>query len=208
MNAPASTTSDQSVARKEAKDVSTSGSLGSSLPSRPPVSLTSSQSEPVTDDKEQTRLLSTSTTQEHVITAPIIEGIAPDRLGFTIIAQNNERPASRGPLSSTSTLDPAPEKEKEGKTVEGRNMVDKECFPMGCRHTTLYESGWLDLVCGPSISIDINYTSHNHDPSPGEHTPLLPNVMRVDIDAPMVLIRVFGCLARDLLGLKVRTSMT
>ena len=68
----------------------------------------------------------------------------------------------------------------------------------------MYDKGWLDLACGPTITIDIDYTSHNHDPTAGQHTPLLPNLLHVDIDAPTVLLRVFGCLARDLLGLKVR----
>ena len=82
-------------------------------------------------------------------------------------------------------------------------MVDRECFPMGYRGTTLYERGWLDIACGPSITIDIQYSGHHHHPSCGDHTPLLPNTLHVDVDAPVALIRVFGCLARDLLGLKV-----
>ena len=82
-------------------------------------------------------------------------------------------------------------------------LVDKECFPMGCRNITLYEKGWIDIACGPSITIDIKYSGHHHNPQAGNHTPLLPSELHVDIDVPEALIRVFGCLARDLLGLKV-----
>jgi hypothetical protein len=85
---------------------------------------------------------------------------------------------------------------------EEEGLVDKECFPMGCRNTTLYEKGWIDLACGPSIIIDIKYSGHHHNPQAGDHAPLLPSELHVDIDVPEALIRVFGCLARDLLGLK------
>ena len=75
---------------------------------------------------------------------------------------------------------------------------------MGYRDVTLYENGWLDLACGPEVSIEIEYCSSHHDPQTGKGTPLLANTLSVDIDVPVVLLRVFGCLARDLLGLKVR----
>ena len=86
-------------------------------------------------------------------------------------------------------------------------LVDKECFPMGSCDSTLYERGWLNIACGPSITIEIDYNGHHHHPSAGQHTPLLPNQLQVEIEAPVVLLRVFGCLARDLLGLKVRNSL-
>ena len=73
---------------------------------------------------------------------------------------------------------------------------------MGYRGVTQYKDGWLDLASGPSITIAIDYTSHAHDTTPGDCTRLHPNILRVDVEAPVVLIRVFGCLARDLLGLK------
>ena len=74
---------------------------------------------------------------------------------------------------------------------------------MGYRGETKYESGWLDIACGSSISININYHSHNHDPRTGKDMRQVPNVLNVDIDAPTVVLRVFGCLARDLLAVKV-----
>ena len=73
---------------------------------------------------------------------------------------------------------------------------------MGYRGVTKYKDGWLDFASGPSISIAIDYTSHAHNTEPGECTKLHPNVLNIDVDAPVVLFRVFGCLARDLLALK------
>ena len=78
---------------------------------------------------------------------------------------------------------------------------------MGSCDSTLYERGWLDIACGPSISIDVSYCGHHHHPGKGEHTPLLPNQLHVEIVAPVVLLRVFGCLARDLLALKVTNQL-
>ena len=123
----------------------------------------------------------------HVITAPII-GSADNFPGLS------------------PSPPPAPSPVPANPVANEREMVDKECFPMGSCETTLYERGWLDIGCGPDISITVEYSSHQHNPSCGDHTPLLPNVLRVDIDAPIVLIRVFGSLARDLLGLKVSVS--
>ena len=82
-------------------------------------------------------------------------------------------------------------------------LQDNELFPMGYCGVTRRDGGWVDLACGPSISISINYSSHNHDVGRGDSTPLKPNLLNIDIDAPVVLLRVFGCLGRDLLGLKV-----
>lgn len=81
--------------------------------------------------------------------------------------------------------------------------MDHELFPMGYRGETKYESGWLDIACGPSISISITYYSHHHDDRPGKHVRQMPNVLNIDVDVPTVLLRVLGCLARDLLALKV-----
>ena len=83
-------------------------------------------------------------------------------------------------------------------------LQDNELFPMGYRGVTRHDSGWVDLGCGPSISIAIDYSSHNHDVGRGHSTPLKPNLLNIDVDAPVVLLRVFGCLGRDLLALKVR----
>ena len=82
-----------------------------------------------------------------------------------------------------------------------REGDSKEVFPMGYRGHTHLENGWVDLACGPSISLVVNYVSRAHHPSPA-----LPNTMQVDIDAPTVLLRAFGFLMTDLLALKVSTS--
>ena len=76
-----------------------------------------------------------------------------------------------------------------------------ESIPMGYRGVTQYRDGWVDLASGPSITIAIDYTSHAHDTTPGQYTRLHPNIMHIDIEAPVVLIRVFGFLGRDLLAL-------
>ena len=76
--------------------------------------------------------------------------------------------------------------------------ADREAFPMGYRGHTCLEDGWVDLACGPSISLLIHYTSRNH-----HHDLEVPHTLHVDVSAPCVLLRVFGFLATDLLGLKV-----
>ena len=91
-----------------------------------------------------------------------------------------------------------------GEGAAPGGLQDNELFPMGYCSVTRRDIGWVDLACGPSISISINYSSHNHDVGRGDSTPLKPNLLNIDIDAPIVLLRVFGCLGRDLLGLKVR----
>lgn len=165
-------------------------------PSRPgPTSLDSSCSDP--PDKERVQLLGHSnvSSQQHIITAPIIV----DPNSSSLALELGEEGKESAHIHAVGVVD----KEEEGDVVPVPRLVDKECFPMGSCDVTCYEGGWLDLACGPSITIDIEYCSHHHDPSSGEHTPLLPNLLRVDIDAPVALVRVFGCLARDLLGLKV-----
>ena len=87
-------------------------------------------------------------------------------------------------------------------------LQDNELFPMGYRGITKREGGWIDLACGPSISIAIDYHSHNHDVGRGHSTPLHPNLLNIDIDTPIVLLRVFGCLGRDLLALKVKQILS
>ena len=73
---------------------------------------------------------------------------------------------------------------------------------MGYRGNTCLEDGWIDFACGPKISLAICYTSHKHHPNTS-----LPNTMNVDINAPTVLLRIFGFLMTDLLGLKVLTIL-
>lgn len=190
---PPSAPVQDSPAKTDAKEASFSNA-DSNADSRPAVSLLSSQSESVTAEKEQTQLLGSVGSQEHVITAPVIGGVISNTLGL-LERQEVKKEASQSPTLTSP---------EHGTTQDDCvRLVDKERFPMGFCDVTRYEKGWLDLACGPTITISIEYTSHNHDPSPGQHTPLLPNLLHVDIDAPVVLLRVFGCLARDLLGLKV-----
>lgn len=132
-------------------------------------------------------------------------GTVPDRLRMLSLISLEEKSESHPvgePLHDVPGSPMAPGDGREG-LKQGARLVDKECFPMGSRESTLYERGWLDLACGPSISIEIDYCGHGHNPSAGPHTPLLPSQLHVDIEAPVVLLRVFGCLARDLLALKV-----
>ena len=106
--------------------------------------------------------------------------------GTSVSASHEEQ------LQQTDIPDTQPEK-----------STDYESFPMGYRGETKHESGWLDIACGPSISISITYYGHNHDDRPGKHVRQMPSMLKVDIDVPTVLLRVLGCLARDLLALKV-----
>lgn len=162
-----------------------------SVPSVPAVPSPASSRSDVLD----TVPLETTKPQEHVITAPIIGGVVG---GVAIITPEQEATVL-SPLPTHPAGVPGAAREGE----EDGTLLDRECFAMGSRDSTQYELGWLDIVCGPTITISIEYSSHHHDPSPGDHTPLLPNALHVDVDAPVALVRVFGCLARDLLGLKV-----
>ena len=86
----------------------------------------------------------------------------------------------------------------EGTGPTNTGSADRKAFPMGYRGHTRMEDGWVDLACGPVISLVIQYTSRNHH-SDSE----LPHTLHVNISSPCVLLRVFGFLATDLLGLKV-----
>ena len=80
-----------------------------------------------------------------------------------------------------------------------------EHFPMGTCNSTLSELGWLDLACGPRISIDIVYHGHDNDVSHVNKPDgkMIPNVLKATVDVPKVLFRVYGCIIRDLIGLRV-----
>ena len=80
-----------------------------------------------------------------------------------------------------------------------------ERFPMGTCNSTLPELGWLDLACGPRISIDIIYHGHDNDVSDVNKSDgkMIPNVLKATVDVPKVLFRVYGCIVRDLMGLRV-----
>lgn len=96
----------------------------------------------------------------------------------------------------------------DGKNIQPQKPPKTKTFPMGCCLTTSHNNGWLDIGCGPEITIEITYRGHNSDmrhvSSGGA---MNPSQMFVDINAPQVLLRVFGTLARDLLSLKVFLCM-
>ena len=88
--------------------------------------------------------------------------------------------------------------QSDGQRPQSSEAEERGDFPMGYRGHTHQRDGWVDLACGPSISLAIEYVSRAHHPNPA-----LPNSLRVDVQAPTVLLRVFGFLATDLLALKV-----
>lgn len=90
----------------------------------------------------------------------------------------------------------------DSNQIHGREMENREAFPIGYRGHTHLEDGWVDLASGPSLSLAIGYMGRAHHPNPA-----LPNSLQVDIDAPTVLLRVFGFLVTDLLALKVSSTL-
>ena len=148
-------------------------------------------SQPSSNSETEHAQLLRSSPPTHIISAPIIGDATPLDILNRPFATPTPDPTT--PMATVSGGTPG---ERE------HQLESREFFPMGCRFETLYERGWLDLACGPSITIDIEYKGHQHDPKPGSSTPLTPSSLHVDIDAPQVLIRGFGCLVRDLLSLK------
>ena len=110
---------------------------------------------------------------------------------------------SGGSQEDVSTAHPSESAGTADTHTVTKDSPDNELFPMGYCGETKYESGWLDYACGPSISLLITYYSHNHDVQPSDYSKKKPNALHVDIDAPIVLFRVYGCFLRDLLALKV-----
>ena len=151
---------------------------------------------------------------EHVITAPVVpSSLEPTpKLGTKSSPRHQivsgitvETSLGSGSIVSQEVEGQREDQEDGGERMSGKDE-DTELFPMGYCGVTKRDNGWIDLACGPSISIVINYKSHNHDVKPGVSTPLTPNLLNIDIDAPVVLLRVFGCLGRDLLALKVNSN--
>lgn len=200
MERPSPMTPPPIVKAKPEASFSNTDSYNLSLASQPMMtSQASTQPSIRSDPLDTVPLTATSVSEEHIITAPIIEGMVPPDRSTPPVQHTPASPAASGGTVRGE------EKEEEEEEEE---LLDKECFPMGSRDSTQYDKGWLDIACGPTITIDIDYTSHHHDPNAGDHTPLLPNVLCVNVDAPVALIRVFGTLARDLLGLKVSLQGT
>ncbi len=134
-----------------------------------------------------------TTPGHHIISAPVIGALpSPTKL------------ASFRPPSSLGRTTPV-KAHHTSLTDLGEpyanELPDYEFIPMGYRGVTQYRDGWVDLASGPSITIAIDYISHAHDTTPGQYTRLHPNIMNVDIEASVVLIRVFGFLGRDLVAL-------
>lgn len=120
-----------------------------------------------------------------------------------------QKPSLISGLEVPSTVEESSE-QLDGKLTAEQEPVPcqddgHEFFPMGCRNLTLSELGWLELACGPSISIDIVYHGHNSDVSheKKDGVRMVPNAVKISVNAPTVLLRVFGCLVRDLMGLRV-----
>ena len=54
----------------------------------------------------------------------------------------------------------------------------------------------------------IHLTHSNYAHSVSENgSSLRPNVLQVEIEVPNIMLRIFGVLARDLLGLKVQNNV-
>ena len=84
----------------------------------------------------------------------------------------------------------------------GGAHTDKEKFPLGWVRNTTYQDGWVDLACSSNMSIHLTHCNYGHSFEHGVE--YRPNVLQVDIEVPNIMLRIFGVLARDLLGLKVR----
>jgi hypothetical protein len=83
-----------------------------------------------------------------------------------------------------------------------RTPVD-ERLPMGYCCNTTYDSGWLDLGCGPALSINITYAGHNSDFTHLKNdSNMVPSQVKIEVEVPSALIRVFSSLFRDLVALK------
>ena len=153
---------------------------------------------------------------EHVITAPAVSSSLEPTPKLGIKSSPRHQIVSGITVETSLGSESIPSQEVEGH-CEGEDEVgerthandgdeelrETELFPMGYCGVTKLENGWVDLACGPSISIAIDYSSHRHDVRPGTSTPLTPNVLHIDVEVPVVLLRVFGSLGRDLLALKV-----
>ena len=166
----------------------------------------------LTDSEKESKLLT------HVISAPVLTSRTSAAPLLTASSEQSVHDESTAPERASRADSVATDHQGDSKTTpheggggggrgeeeEDEEFESTELFPMGYRNVTSQDSGWLDLACGPSIAISITYHSRAHDPSPGQHTELRPNDLLVDIEAPVVMLRVFGCLARDLLALKVK----
>ena len=154
---------------------------------------------------------------EHVITAPVVSSSLEPTPKLDIKSSPRHQILSGVTVETSigSGSIPSQEVDGQGEGVDevgevaqvNEELLETELFPMGYCGVTKLDSGWIDLACGPSISIAIDYSSHSHDVRPGMSTPLTPNVLHIDVDVPVVLLRVFGSLGRDLLALKVITTM-
>ena len=122
-----------------------------------------------------------------------------------------EEPEEETHFNEKMSKPPAPVPDKEA----GLN----EFFPMGYRSETQYEEGWLDIGCGPDLTIKISYHGHSYDPAylpDHAHSPegseeekrLVPNEVSVEVEASSVLLRVFGSLVKDLVALKVNILLS
>lgn len=87
----------------------------------------------------------------------------------------------------------------------GAHNSSREQFPLGWVQNTTYQDGWVDLASSHAISLHVRYSSFAYC-AERQNTPQ-PNVLKVDVEVPDIVLRIFGVLARDLLGLKVSYSI-
>ena len=78
----------------------------------------------------------------------------------------------------------------------------RERFPLGWVQNTTYQDGWVDLACSQAISIQVKYSSFANCVE--RENGVRPNVLKVEVEVPDIVLRIFGVLVRDLLGLKVK----
>ncbi|XP_065883206.1 bridge-like lipid transfer protein family member 1 [Dysidea avara] len=76
----------------------------------------------------------------------------------------------------------------------------RERFPLGWVQNTTYQDGWVDLACSQAISIQVKYSSFANCVE--RENGVRPNVLKVEVEVPDIVLRIFGVLVRDLLGLK------
>ena len=84
----------------------------------------------------------------------------------------------------------------------GGAHADKEKFPLGWVHNTTYQDGWVDLASSSNMAIHLTHCNYTHSVVESGSS-LRPNVLQVEVEVPNIMLRIFGVLARDLLGLKV-----
>ena len=91
--------------------------------------------------------------------------------------------------------------------LEGNmDASDKGRFPCGTCLKTAYTDGWIDIAAGPFITVRVIYCNKRND---GLDRKIIlgikppPNVLEVEVKCDKPMLRAFGCLAKDILAIKV-----